>query len=164
MVLACFLGMLAMSATIWWKSVLGFSLYAFTKSSEPVSPLFVRLAKCTSMRGSCWSKSIDAHFSPFSGKNNPRILRAISGFRAGICCRFGFDILIRPDTVPPPSERNWFMWPWMRSFSAYRNILDRKVLPILSYSLASAIFWAIGCSCWARKFFVKLGNPVLVRP
>ena len=71
---------------------------------------------------------------------------------------------MRPDTVPPPSLRSWLICPCMRPFSAYRKMLDRKVLPILSYSRASAIFCAIGCSCCDRKFFVKLGKPVLVRP
>ena len=32
-----------------------------------------------------------------------------SGSRAGICCRLGLDIDMRPETLPPSSDLIWLM-------------------------------------------------------
>ena len=116
------------------------------------------------MRGSCCEKSIDAHWSPSSGKNSDRIRGPSSGSRAGICCKLGLDIEIRPETVPPSPSRIWLIFPCMRPSGPTCFKIDAMKVPWILFKVrASTTSLGSSCVCSARKPFVNEGAPSSVR-
>ena len=103
-----------------------------------------------------------AHNSFSSGRNRLLIMGPSSGSRAGICWRLGFCIEMRPDTVPPSSERIWLMWEWIRPLCINFITFVMKVECVLLSARARTISLGNSCGCSVRKVFLKLGLPFSV--